>query len=116
VSFLYPRTVSVVRPSNTITPGNAGYASVNGVQGTTILAGVSCSIQLDRQGQRNPVGLPTDAAFKPIWKVFIPRAAVSEGQIVVDDMVIDDLGVNYQVFAPYWNSLGYQLRCIVLEP
>lgn len=119
MSFMYPRTVAVWRPNKT-TPtqvGDVGYSAERGASDETlVVSGLSASIQFDRQGQHNPVGLPTDATYKPVWKVFIPKSAAALGSILANDVVIDDLGIRYQVFSPYWNSLGYRLGCIVLEP
>ena len=42
-----------------------------------------------------------------MWRLFTPRAALARGALQVRDVVTDDLGVRYQVAAPYWNSLGY---------
>ena len=118
MSFMYPRTVSVSRPNATPAGqlGDVGYSAQRGpVDETVIATGLAASIQFDRQGQRNPTGLPSDAAYKPIWKVFIPASAAALGSIQSADVITDDLGVRYQVVAPYWNSLGYRLTTIILE-
>jgi hypothetical protein len=118
MSFMYPRVVSTSRPNST-TPGQLGDVGYNAQRGPSdespVLSGLPASIQLDRQGQKNPTGLPSDAQAKPIWKVFIPKGAAPLGSIQSADIVTDDLGVRYQVFSPYWNSLGHRLGCIILE-
>ena len=124
MSFLYPRVISIARPNSTPTE-DVGAASDIGAQGISaergapdeslILENLPASIQEDRQGQRNPVGLPTDAKYEPIYKIFIPKSAAALGQIKSRDVVIDELGIRYQVFAPVWDSLGYRLGAIVLE-
>lgn len=121
-SFIYPRTISVYRQKTTSSVGDRGYSAERGptdvnavIAGGAALSGLSASIQLDRQGQHNQVGLPTDAAHATVWKIFIPKSEAALGSIKTTDIVIDDTGVAYQVFGPYWNSLGYQLRCTLLE-
>lgn len=118
MSFIYPRVVSIARPNKTAETdvGDVGYNAERGAPDETVIAAdLPASIQLDRQGQRNGVGLPTDAAYKPIWKLLIPAHAAALGLIESNDVCVDDLGIRYQVFAPYLNSLGYNARMIVLE-
>jgi hypothetical protein len=118
LSFLYPRTVSISRPhaNPTTDVGDQGYNAERGAADETVLAtDLPASIQLDRQGQRNGEGLPTDARYQAIYKVFIPKSAAALGSIKSADVVTDDQGVRYQVFSPYWDSLGYRLGGIVLE-
>ena len=124
MSFMYPRTISVVRPvgnGSDAEPavGDVGYNADRGNaqpgDETPIASGIPCSIQLDRQGQRNGEGLPTDSRYQPIYKVFIPKAAVALGLIKGADVVVDDQGQRYQVFSPYWDSMGYRLGVFVLE-
>ncbi len=122
MSFLYPRTIAIWRPKVAAPSavGDVGYNAIraapwNSQDATEILTGLRASIQMDRQGQHNLVGLPTDAKYQAIWRVFIPKADAGPGSIVSTDIVVDDTGVAYQCFAPWWDSLGYQLRCIVLE-
>lgn len=118
--FLYPRTVSIYRQKTTTSVGDRGYSSQRGPLDTNAvegLGGLKCSIQLDRQGQHNPADLPSDATHSTIWRVFIPRSAGAQvGSIQSTDVVIDDTNVAYQIFAAYWDSLGWQLRATLLEP
>lgn len=116
MSFIYPRVVAIRRPKADAGVGDQGYSAERGVDDEDeVLSGLPASIQIDRQGQANALHLPADAKFQPIWKVFIPLRAAARGAIKSTDIVVDDAGSRYQVFAPYWNSLGYQLRCIILE-
>lgn len=117
-SFIYPRVVAVSRPNATTAGqlGDVGYnAQTPPSSETQLVIGLPASIQLDRNGQRNPTGLPSDAAYKPTWKVFIPRSAAALGSIQSADIITDDLGTRYSVYGPYWNSLGFRLLAIVLE-
>ena len=117
MSFLYPRVISISRPNIDPGIGDQGYGAIRGpVDETIVLSGLNASLQRDRQGQRNPVGLPTDAAYKPIWHVYIPGSQATRDSVIANDVVTDDLGIRYQCFMPYWDSLGCHLSCIVLEP
>lgn len=60
------------------------------------------------------VELPTDAG-KTDWAIFIPLSQAVRGLITEDDIVTDDLGKRYQVAAAWWDSLGYQLVCTLLQ-
>lgn len=123
MSFLYPRTITIARKATTSAVGDQGFSAQAGpTDATTVvvngspLSGLAASIQIDRQGQRNPVGLPTDALHATIWRILIdPTAGPPVGSIKTADIVTDDAGIAYQVFGPYWNSLGWQLRCTLLE-
>ena len=123
MSFLYPRVVGIKRPNGspaaTAPAGDGGYNADRGDarpgDETTIATGLPASIQLDRQGQRNAEGLPTDARYQPIYKVFIPKSAAALGTIQSGDVVVSEIGERFQVFAPYWDSLGYRLGVFVLE-
>ncbi len=115
-SRLYPRVITAWRPKAAGQVGDVAYNSVTFPDGYTQLGSARpASIQLDRQGQRNAVGLPTDARYDAIWKVFIPDKFASLGTFATGDVIQDDLQNLYQCFAPYWNLLGYRLGCIVLE-
>jgi hypothetical protein len=112
MSFLYPRTVSI-RRQNIPAEGVAGIVKFGGNQAAdeqVIATGLPASIQYDREGIQPRADLPADNR-RSQWRIIIPLSApVSLGDIQKDDTVVDDLGIRYQVIAPYWNSLGYGLR------
>jgi hypothetical protein len=118
MSFIYPRVVAISRP-NAKAPtqvGDVGYSAERGpVDETVVATGLPASIQLDRSGQRNPEGLPTDAPSDPVWKLFIPKSAAALGTIRSSDVCTDDMGQRYVIQAPYWNSLGHACRMMMLE-
>lgn len=114
-TFIYPRTVSVRRPQHAVTAGAGAYSQVRKVPTVEILTGLPASIQLDRTGQRPDERLPADAVGKATWKVFIPLEYAALGTIQSRDVIVDDLGIAYQVVAPYWNSLGFNCRAQVEE-
>lgn len=114
MSFLYPRMVSISRESVDPSVGAVGYGGVSRTNEDVIATDLPASIQL-KQGRGGPeAGLPADAA-KTVWRIFIPRAAAALGAIETRDIVTDDLGQRYQVSGAYWNSLGHNLLCQLLE-
>lgn len=116
MSFLYPRTVTITRPTQPTGIGAVGYGGeTTSAETAVVAAGVAASIQLAKDRGKPDANLPADAG-KTLWKVFIPvAAAVPLGTIQVRDIVTDDLGQRYQVAGPYWNSLGHNLLCERLE-
>lgn len=116
MSFVYPRTVSVTRPSIVAGVGNVGYVGLNPTQETPVAGaqGMRASIQYERVS-RPPLGqVPGDATTRSTFKIFLPDAP-APGLIQTRDIVTDDLGQRYQVTAPYWDSLGYTLRAEMLQ-
>lgn len=117
MGFIYPRTVAISRPNGTTTAGVQQFQDGTAAQETPIASGLPASIQIDRNAGK-PLGeVPLDPAFRGAWRVFIPQpaaamAGVGAPETIRDtDIVTDDAGVRYQVTHPYWNSLGWQLRC-----
>jgi hypothetical protein len=133
MSFIYPWLVTIRRPNRVETVGDVGYNALRGDQDEStvgdwpmVAEGLKASIQIDRDGRRNLVGLPSDADSQALWKVFIPIAAVrglAADLIQTGDVVLGSIyrgqevacPIRYQVFAPYINSLGWQIRAKVLE-
>lgn len=125
MSFVYPRTLSIFRWSTNLTPSSPGLqvyqepqtaaANTEIWQTAPIFSGISCSIQEYRSGTRPIDNLPGSSLVTPTVKIFIPRQLLSLGQIVVRDFLMDDLGIQYQVIDPYWNSLGYRLYTVYLQ-
>ncbi|MCG5072277.1 hypothetical protein [Paraburkholderia tagetis] len=117
MSFVYPRTVAVTRPASDVAVGyQPNYSGLNPAAETAVASGLPASIQLKKERGKPDPGLPSDAAAKSFWTVFIPRGSAALGLIQANDVVTDDLGVRYQVTAPYCNSLGHALLVERLEP
>lgn len=115
MSFIYPRTVALTRPPINDAPGDRGYSGVTKANETTIATGLPASIQLDTKSGKPDGDVPSDAYTRTAYRIFIPRRAAALGLINERDIVTDDLGKRYQVVGNYWNSLGYNLACTVLE-
>jgi hypothetical protein len=117
MSFLYPRTIAITRPASDVTPGyTPNYSGVTPSNETAVASGLPASIQLKKEKGRPDPNLPADAAAKSFWTILIPMGSAALGLILTNDIATDDLGVRYQVLAPYWNSLGYALLVERLEP
>lgn len=115
MSFLYPHTVIVKRPGAQSGEGGLSYGGqTQGAEQQITANPVPCNIELRREGQKNATGLPGDAN-RPTYDVRIPRAALANGTIFDRDILVDGLGLRYQVVGPYWNSLGYALRVELLH-
>lgn len=113
-SFLYPRVVSVSRPTVQSSAGAQAYGGVSPVNETPIAANLPANIQLQKAIGGAEAGLPADTSKARSW-VFIPARAAANGLIAARDIVTDDLGVRYQVVYPGWNSLGHRLLAERLE-
>jgi len=111
MSFLYPRTVSIARTATAATAGLVSYNDLE--QETTVASGLEASIQLKKEHGKPAADLPGDALERTLWTIFIPNQPIT--LIQSRDVVIDETGVRYQILAPYWNSLGYNLLTERLE-
>lgn len=106
MSFLYPRTATIVRPAPVQTGGGVQpYGGRTESNETELATGIECSIQAKRDGSRNPPGLPADAT-KASWRIYTPLGAVTDGFVHDGDVWIDDLGRRFGTVADYTNSLG----------
>jgi hypothetical protein len=113
---IYIRTITIVRPNTQLGAGDQGYAGENTGSGDqTIATGVPASIQSSRE-RGQPLGkTPSDTETKSQWNIYIPLAAVSVGTILDRDEITDDLNRKFKVTAADPTSLGYRLRCEMLE-
>lgn len=114
MSFVYPRTIAIHRPGAQTGEGKLGYGGATQAAETLVVAGIAASIQLRREGQRSPVGLPGDAA-RPSWDVFTRRGALEDGLVKDRDIVVDDLGRRFLVLGDYIDSMGGKYRVERLE-
>lgn len=116
MSFLYPRTISIGRQLLSTTVGVQPYGGMDPTQEQVIYRGLPASIQQTSTGARPDANLPADARSRSIWRVLMPLSAgVTAGSVLRGDIVTDDAGQRYQVWAPYVNSLGANLLVERLE-
>lgn len=112
MSFLYPRTIKIMRPGAQSGIGAVGYGGQQPADETLVAKNIAASIQAKKEGAKPGPGLPGDISKRTLWKILfnLPNGTVRDR-----DIIIDDLGVRYQVMSPYWNSMGYQLLAEKLE-
>ncbi len=110
MSFLYPRTISIYRSSNPSGAGLQPYNDPNQLQ--VVAAGIPAAIQAKKELSTPPAGLPGDVRRRTYWNVEF-RATM--GAVRNTDVIVDDLGLRYQVTTAYWTPLGYNCLCETLE-
>ena len=111
MSFLYPRIISISRPTQSTGVGAVGYGGQLAATETAVASGVRASIQNKGQSSAQASGLPGDARIT-LWRILF---TLGRGTVANRDIIVDDLGIRYQVQAAYWNSLGYNCTCMLLE-
>jgi hypothetical protein len=113
-NFIYPRTIKIMRSSYIKTPAD-GLRQ----QEITVAQGIPASIQLKRNRSQTAISFqgPTNADdAMPTWKIFTQPGRLANGTILKGDKITDELGENYIVEGPYWNSLGYSLEARYYTP
>ena len=117
MSALYPRTISILRPTEDfnqyrdgLQPNRSGLAQD---KERLIASAIPASIQIERQGRPPIAQLPGDAEGRGSWRIFFNQP---NGTVKQNDIIEDDLCVRYQVIMPYWDSLGYACLCETLHP
>lgn len=122
---VYPRTISIYRlPARAGGSGGAAgplpYQESQARNGnpvwqtTALFTSIPCSIQEETRGKESATALPGSQLI-PLWRIYIPFAALAKGSLLVHDYLLDDLGVKYQISSPYWDSLGYRAFAIIEE-
>lgn len=115
MSFLYPRTISIRRQPVQTGGGVQPYGGTDPTTEVVIFSGKPASIQLAKERGKTDADLPADAS-RTLWRVLMPLSAgVLAGSVLRGDIVTDDAGQRYQVWAPYVNSLGPNLLVERLE-
>lgn len=115
MSFLFPRTVSVRRPTSNSGVGfQAAYSGTTRESEDEVFKDLPASIQLRREGSANKTGLPGDAT-SPFWDVFLHRRSIKAGEVQSKDVFEDDLGRRFQVAADDYEALNPRFRCMKLE-
>lgn len=120
MSFLYPRTIAITRP-NPDTGSNSGagiqgYSAVTEGNETTILTAIPAAIQSVRERGTPEGKTPSDAPTRSQWNIYIPLSAMPTPGVILDrDIATDDLNRRFVIIASDPMSLGYRLRCELLE-
>lgn len=109
VNLLYPRIISVRRQNSTVQVGQGAFGGDTPVNETVVLTNIPANISYERVGRANQANLPTDAR-RSTWLIVLPAINSVLGSILEDDVVVDDLGKRYQLYASDWTILGYSLH------
>lgn len=115
MEFIYPRRIIISRPNQNTDIGTVPYQGVLITDETVLFTDIPASIQ-KKSGSRKPTpGLPSDGLQIYIWNIFVFLPWIPKNSIKNNDIVTDDSGSRYQVFANYWDSLGYNMTAERLE-
>ncbi|QEH36510.1 hypothetical protein OJF2_50940 [Aquisphaera giovannonii] len=112
MSFLYPRRISISRPTPTAGYGAQPYGGLSPDNETEIASDLAAHIQIDKGSLAPQAKLAADAAYQTFWKIIIKAA---RGLVQRGDVIADDLGNRYQVISADWGPMVTTLRAQVLE-
>lgn len=112
---LYDRVITVRRPLKPAGIGAIGYQGLLPVNETVLFTGVAASIQYQPKRDRPLGGVPSDAATSAQWHVYVAAGTMAAGQVVERDVIADDLGRRFRIFAAWPTALGWVLACELLE-
>ena len=118
MSFIYPRTIMVLRlPGDiTATPGfQDAYQAPDPRTEVTIFTGIPASVQFKSFARATGAELPADTQNRTNWDIYLRAGTAPKGSILERDIIVDDLGNRYQVTAAYAHPMGHKLRCERLE-
>lgn len=114
-SFLFPRTITITRPSHQGgAVGKQDYGGQDRDAETTVAVDIMAGVQARGTGRSNPTDLPADPTSYR-WVIVIPMGQVPEGDIKNGDYVTDDLGRRFRVAADYNHGLGWSLQAEQME-
>lgn len=105
MSFLYPRTITILRPAKTTGVGALPYAADVAATETTVLSTIPAAIQAQKEVGRLATKLPGDVGLRGFWTIIFQAP---NGTVLPGDIVLDDQGQRYQIVTNYWTTLGYQ--------
>lgn len=114
-SFLYPRRVKFFRPCAESTVGAAPYQGLTRGKEAALFEGCEfrAGVQWRADGSAPSAKLPGDAPRGGFWEVLV--LGLKPGDVRDRDIVVDDVGVRYQVYADYITPINAQLKCQRLE-
>ncbi len=111
MSFIYDRTISIRRPAKQTGVGIQKYGGETIAEETVIEDCVPASVQQKRESTRDVSGVPSTGKAGN-WRIYFN---LPNGKVQSRDIIVDDLGIRYQVLMPYWTRLGYNCSCERLE-
>ena len=115
--FLYPRTISIVRPTPASGVGFVGYSGDTAAGEQSIAANVSANIEIASSGRNSAAGgIPSDSPGPIKWTVTLPASALTNLPLVMErDVIYDDFGRRFQVSAYQPSPLGARIDTVRLE-
>ncbi len=116
MSFLYPRVISVKRPTAASGVGNLGHGGPSIASEVLVVDGVSASIQLASSGRNSNMGaLPGDSPGPLKWTIYISGADAQSSPLIEErDVIYDDLGRRFQVAGYEPESTGGRIDVVRL--
>jgi hypothetical protein len=115
MEFIYPRRITISRPNQNASIGTLPYQGVLESDETVLFTDIPASIQKKSGSRKSVAGLPSDAIQTSVWDIYVFLPWLPKDSIRNNDIVIDDAGSRYQVFANDWDSLGYNMTAERLE-
>jgi len=112
---LYDRVISVRRLVKPAAVGALPYSGTVPKNEAVIFSGLAASIQFQPRRDRPLATVPTDAVSVAQWHIYLAAGLAAAGQIVERDVIADDLGRRFEVFASWPTSLGWVFAVQLLE-
>lgn len=111
-SFLYPRTITITRPSADTSYGAQPYSGLQASNESVVAEGLAAHIQIDNRMPPPLAKLPGDALSTPVFRIIFKAAS---GLTRTGDVITDDLGSRYQVISADWGPLVTTCRAQLLQ-
>lgn len=112
---MFPRTISILRPTRNTGVGAQGYGSSSTAGETVLFSGLSAEVQLVRRVGHPAPGVPADASLMG-YDIYIQNAVLPlSAGLRRGDIVVDDTGQRYQISGAEWNVLGWRLMTVLQE-
>lgn len=116
MGFIYNRVISIKRPGYTLPVGKvSGFVSQTTDDETDVVSDVPASIQAQSATSHNPANLPNDTGGMTRYYIFTKRGAIADGTVKNHDIVYDDLGRRFQIYADYTDSMGAKFMATQME-
>lgn len=100
------RTISIIRPTQSVGPGLQPYGAYTPATSTTIMSLMPASVLLLGRGNASDLKLPTDAK-QPSWRIMVPN--IGHVNVEVGDFIIDDVNQFYVVNDNEETEFGWRL-------